>query len=97
MLPLLTSIRFLLPKWSKRWSNCAKRNPQNSYIVIDSDISDAIALADRMIVLANGEIVMNDKPITLLRERYQELHDLGIRIPEHLHVMNWNQTALPGS
>jgi energy-coupling factor transport system ATP-binding protein len=72
-----------------------KQEPSKTFIVIDSDISDVINLADRIIVMNEGEIVLDTTPIDLLRNHFDEVIKIGIRIPDHVRLMHWLVTQLP--
>ena len=66
-----------------------KKEPSKTFIVIDSDISDVITLADRIVVMSEGTIVMDGAPVELLRNHFDELDALGIRMPDHVRLMHW--------
>lgn len=72
-----------------------KKEPSKTFIVIDSDISDVITLADRFIVMNEGQVVLDGKPVDLLRNNYDTLKQLGIRMPDHIHLMHWIQEKFP--
>ena len=72
------------------------KEPSKTFIVVDSDISDVISLADRIIVMNKGEIVLDGTPVDLLKNHFHELDDLGIRMPDHIRMMHWLNTAFPG-
>jgi len=71
------------------------REPSKTFIVVDSDISDVITLADRIIVMDNGEIVLDSTPVDLLRNHFHELDKLGIRMPDHIRMMHWLSSRFP--
>ena len=66
-----------------------QKEPSKTFILIDSDISDVITLADRIIVMNDGEIVMDGAPVDLLRNHFEKLDSLGIRMPDHIRMMHW--------
>ena len=70
-------------------------NPRRTFIVINCDISQVVNLATRLIVLAEGRIVLDGTPRDLLRQHYSELAALGIRIPDHIRLMNWVVQEFP--
>ncbi len=71
------------------------REPSKTFIVVDSDISDVITLADRIIVMDKGEILMDSTPVDLLRNHFHELDKLGIRMPDHIRMMHWLTSRFP--
>ena len=66
-----------------------QQEPKRTFIIINSDISDVVHLATRLIVLREGEIALDGTPQELLQNHFSELVALGIRIPDHLRLMNW--------
>lgn len=72
-----------------------KKEPSKTFIVIDSDISDVINLADRIIVMDAGRIVLDTTPLDLLKNHFDLLDSLGIRVPDHIRVMYWLQQHFP--
>lgn len=70
-------------------------NPNRTFIVINSDISDVVNLATRLIVLNGGEVVLDGTPRQLLQEHFPELVSLGIRIPDHIRLMHWLSQEFP--
>jgi len=72
-----------------------KQEPSKTFIVIDSDISDVITLADRIIVVDEGRIVMDSTPVELLRNQFEALDKLGIRMPDHIRLMHWLYKQVP--
>jgi energy-coupling factor transport system ATP-binding protein len=73
-----------------------EKEPSKTFIVVDSDISDVISLADRIIVMDKGEIVMDSTPVDLLKNHFHELDKLGIRMPDHIRMMHWIISNIPG-
>ncbi len=72
-----------------------KKDLAKTFLVIDSDISDVISLADRIIVLNEGCIVMDSTPVDLLMNHFDELDALGIRMPDHIRLMHWLHDQFP--
>ena len=72
-----------------------KQEPSKTFIVIDSDISDVINLADRIIVMNEGQILLDSTPTDLIKNHFDELVKIGIRIPDHVRMMHWLVTQLP--
>jgi energy-coupling factor transport system ATP-binding protein len=69
--------------------------PKRTFIVINSDISDVVHLATRLIVLNEGEIVLDGAPKDLLQQHFSELVALGVRIPDHVRLMHWLSQQYP--
>jgi energy-coupling factor transport system ATP-binding protein len=72
-----------------------RKEPSKTFIVIDSDISDVINLADRIVVMDAGRIVLDTRPTDLLKNHFEELDRLGIRMPDHIRMMHWLQKQFP--
>lgn len=71
------------------------REKSKTFIVIDSDLSDVISLADRIVVMNEGRIILDDSPRNLLKHHFDELVKIGIRIPDHIRMMHWLQEQFP--
>jgi energy-coupling factor transport system ATP-binding protein len=72
-----------------------RKEPSKTFIVIDSDISDVINLADRVIVMEEGRVTLDTTPVDLLMNHFEDLDRLGIRIPDHIRTMHWLQKKFP--
>ena len=57
-----------------------------TFLVVEHDLDELIDVADRLIVMDGGRIVMDGVPSALLRDHYQELVDIGLRIPQHIAI-----------
>jgi energy-coupling factor transport system ATP-binding protein len=71
------------------------RGEAKTFIVADSDLSDLIELADRIIAIDEGEVVLDGSPQDLLTDHFDELVSLGVRMPDHVRVAHHLQQALP--
>jgi energy-coupling factor transport system ATP-binding protein len=71
------------------------RGEAKTFIVADSDLSDLIELADRVIAIDGGEVVLDGSPQELLTDHFDELVSLGVRMPDHVRVAHHLQEALP--
>jgi len=72
-----------------------KKDMTKTFIVIDSDISDVITLADRIVVMDKGKIVIDSTPVDLMLNHFSELDQLGIRMPDHIRLMHWLHEKFP--
>ncbi len=72
-----------------------KKDRSRTFLVIDSDISDVITLADRIVVMNEGCIVLDSTPVDLLENHFVELDALGIRMPDHIRLMHWLHDRFP--
>jgi energy-coupling factor transport system ATP-binding protein len=71
------------------------KEPSSTFIVIDSDISDVVALADRIVVMDGGRIVIDSTPVELLRDHFDTVDRLGVRMPDHVRLMHWLAKQFP--
>jgi energy-coupling factor transporter ATP-binding protein EcfA2 len=56
-------------------------------VVIEHDLSNLLEVADRLVILGKrGDILLNDSPQKVLGEGYDEIRELGIRIPSFAAV-----------
>lgn len=72
-----------------------KKDPTSTFVVVDSNISDVINLADRIVVMDDGEIKLDGAPEDLLRNQFHVLDKLGIIMPDHIRVMHWLCSHFP--
>lgn len=66
-----------------------KKDLSKTFVVIDSDISDVITLADRIVVMDAGRIILDSTPVDLLENHFETLDAMGIRMPDHIRLMHW--------
>jgi energy-coupling factor transport system ATP-binding protein len=66
-----------------------------TFIVIDSNISHVMNLADRIVLLDKGQIVLDGSPVEVLRDHYQKLVEVGIRVPDHIRLMHYLVEKFP--
>lgn len=57
-----------------------------SILVIEHDLDELLEVADRLVVMDHGQVVMDGPPTILLNERFDELVTLGLRIPAHIEI-----------
>ncbi len=72
-----------------------KEDPNRAFIVVDSDISNVINLADRIVVMEAGRIILQGTPVDVLRNHLDELNRLGVRTPDHIRLMHWLAEHFP--
>jgi energy-coupling factor transporter ATP-binding protein EcfA2 len=72
-----------------------RRESTKTFIVIDSDLSDVLDLADRILVMEDGQIVLDETPQALLQNHFEKLVSLGVRMPDHVNLMHWLNQKLP--
>jgi energy-coupling factor transport system ATP-binding protein len=63
-----------------------KSEVDSTFIVIEHDLTDLIEYADRIVVMHEGKIVINDSPGKVFYENYKFLDDIGVRIPDHIRL-----------
>ncbi|MBK5239889.1 ABC transporter ATP-binding protein [Clostridium sp.] len=57
-----------------------------TFIVIEHDLTDLLEFADRVIVMHDGEIILNGKPDQIFYEQFLLLDKIGVRIPDHIRL-----------
>jgi len=62
-----------------------------TFIVIEHDLTDLTEYADRIVVMHEGKIVLNDKPGKVFYENYEYLDSIGVRIPDHIRLGKYMQ------
>lgn len=72
-----------------------KEDPNRTFIVVDSDISNVINLADRIVLMEGGRVILQGSPVEILRDHLDELNQLGVRIPDHIRLMHWLAQKMP--
>jgi energy-coupling factor transporter ATP-binding protein EcfA2 len=55
-------------------------------LVIEHDLNDLIELANRVIVMEEGQVRLDKAPKDIFSEDYDELIRLGINIPQHIEI-----------
>lgn len=68
-----------------------KSEIDTTFIVIEHDLTDLTEYADRIVVLHEGEVVLNDKPGKIFYENYDYLDSIGVRIPDHIRLGKYLQ------
>jgi energy-coupling factor transport system ATP-binding protein len=57
-----------------------------SIIVVEHDLDHLVEYADRIVVLSEGQIVLDCSPATLFSDHLGQLEDLGVRVPDHVRL-----------
>lgn len=68
-----------------------KEEVDSTFIVIEHDLTDLTEYADRIIVMHEGQIVLNGKPADVFYENYEYLDSIGVRIPDHIKLGKYLQ------
>jgi energy-coupling factor transport system ATP-binding protein len=55
-------------------------------VVVEHDLSRLVGIADRLVVMDRGRIVLNGPPVELLEEHRDKIRRLGVRIPGFVEV-----------
>jgi len=58
-------------------------------VIAEHDFSKIIEITDRIIVLNNGEVVLDGNPKDIIWNNYKELENIGIIIPQHIELMHF--------
>jgi energy-coupling factor transport system ATP-binding protein len=57
-------------------------------IVIEHELNDLIEMANRVIVMDHGGVIIDASPQVAFAENYSKLTELGINIPQHIEICN---------
>lgn len=57
-----------------------------TFIIVEHDLDELIAVADRLVVLNHGEVALDGSPRELMGKHFDELSKIGIRLPEHIEL-----------
>ncbi|MRX56863.1 ATP-binding cassette domain-containing protein [Bacillus idriensis] len=63
-----------------------KEEIDTTFLIIEHDLNDLIEFVDRVIIMNEGEILYNGHPSEILYNHFNELDELGIRIPDHIRL-----------
>jgi len=58
-------------------------------LVIEHDLNDLIDLANRIVLMENGEVILEDSPRELLTHHYDKMVELGVNIPQHVEIAHF--------
>jgi energy-coupling factor transport system ATP-binding protein len=59
---------------------------KKTLIVIEHDFNDLIELANRIIVMDQGRVMLDGRPETVLATNYEDLVRMGMNIPQHVEI-----------
>lgn len=57
-----------------------------TFIIVEHDLSEIVEIADRLIILADGKIFLDGTPRDVLWDYYEQVKDIGLRIPQHIEL-----------
>jgi energy-coupling factor transport system ATP-binding protein len=57
-------------------------------IVIEHELNDLIEMANRIVVMDHGGVIIDTTPQAAFAENYTKLAELGINIPQHIEICN---------
>jgi len=57
-----------------------------SFLVVEHDLDELLEVADRLIVMQDGQVVLDGHPSTLFTQHYEDLEQIGLRIPQHIEI-----------
>jgi len=55
-------------------------------LVIEHDLNDLIELANRVIVMDDGQVVHDGAPAEIFSQHYEDLVRLGVNLPQHVEI-----------
>jgi energy-coupling factor transporter ATP-binding protein EcfA2 len=73
-----------------------------TFLVIEHDLNDLIELANRIVLMENGQVILEGTPGEMLTHHYDKLVDLGVNIPQHAEIAHFildrlgSQVECPG-
>jgi energy-coupling factor transport system ATP-binding protein len=63
-----------------------RREMDKTLLVIEHDLNDLIELANRVIVMEEGRVVLDGQPDEVFSHHYEDLLRLGVNLPQHVEV-----------
>lgn len=57
-----------------------------TFVIVEHSLDELLEVADRLIVMERGQIVLNGPPADLLAHHYADLERIGLRIPQHITI-----------
>jgi energy-coupling factor transport system ATP-binding protein len=57
-------------------------------LVIEHDLNDLIEMANRVVVMDDGQVVHNGLPGELFAKNFDEMLGLGVNVPQHLEIVH---------
>ncbi len=55
-----------------------------TFLVVEHDLDELLEIADRLIVMDRGQILLDGTPRDLFNNHYREMEAIGLRIPQHV-------------
>ncbi len=66
---------------------CKLRDNQGlTFVIVEHGVDEFLDVADRLIVMERGQIVLDGTPTDLLTNHYEDLEPIGLRIPQHVTI-----------
>lgn len=66
---------------------CALRNKLGlTFVIVEHGLDELLDVADRLIVMQCGRILLDGAPGDLLAHHYTDLEKIGLRIPQHIAI-----------
>jgi energy-coupling factor transport system ATP-binding protein len=60
-----------------------------SILVIEHDLNDLIELANRIVLMEDGHVILEGSPCEMLTHHYDKLTELGVNIPQHVEIAHF--------
>lgn len=60
-----------------------------TFLVIEHELTDLLGFTDRVVVMHEGEIVLNGEPGAVFYEHFEYLDKIGVRIPDHIRFAKY--------
>jgi len=57
-----------------------------TFLVVEHDLDELVEIADRLIIMDRGKVVLDGAPRDLFNSHYQEMETIGLRIPQHIRI-----------
>ncbi len=57
-----------------------------TFVIVEHGLDELLDVADRLIVMERGKIVLDGAPADLLAHHYDDMERIGLRIPQHITI-----------
>lgn len=57
-----------------------------TFLVVEHDLDELLEIADRLIIMDRGQVVLDGAPGDLFSNHYQEIEAIGLRIPQYVRI-----------
>jgi energy-coupling factor transport system ATP-binding protein len=57
-----------------------------TFVIVEHGLDELLDVADRLIVMERGRIMLDGSPTELLTHHYDEMERIGLRIPQHIAI-----------